>query len=260
MAAASSPEPDTILTELPDERRWQGRDWLKALVAGALALSLLRPGADERPVTRAPALDVTQIAVPAVASTLAPAPAAEAGPVEISAMGAPGARVVEPAEGAALGPGPVTVSGAGPPGMALEILDDDRVIGEAAVGADGRWRAEVALAAGPASLGVRERGGDALLSRPVRVTVGEAPLAAGCGDALAAGCPAWVSRAGGLPLRLRAAPAIAADNIVARLPIGAELTLEEGPLRAGGLSWWRVTTEGGSAGWVAGDHLVPRPD
>ncbi|HMQ31984.1 MAG TPA: hypothetical protein PKD53_14740, partial [Chloroflexaceae bacterium] len=189
------------------------------------------------------------------------APVATADPVELNVVGGLGVTVAEPAEGAELEPGPVTVSGAGQAGTVLEILDGDRVLGEVTIGADGTWSAEVPLEAGTSAISVRERGSDAILTRPVRVTVGEVPVvAAGCGAELAAGCPAWVTRAGGLQLRMRSAPAIAADNIVARLPIGTEMTLEEGPQSADGFSWWRVTTEGGSSGWVAGENLVTQPD
>ena len=437
MATTTTTKRTTVVTELPDERRWLGRDWLKALVAGGLALSLLRPGATTQPAVQ-PAAVATEAAVPAVVSTVVPtgapvaglpgaaapvvlstreavlagpyevrgtgspgslvevlvngvsagtatvdgegrwslpttleagpaeilaravnesgteiiagepvqlsvgeapigagaevaaptfdapagdlpggpavlsgtgapgstvrvtvggveagqavvgtdgtwqldavlaagrqpvvvealdasgAPVATADPVELNVVGGLGVTVAEPAEGAELEPGPVTVSGAGQAGTVLEILDGDRVLGEVTIGADGTWSAEVPLEAGTSAISVRERGSDAILTRPVRVTVGEVPVvAAGCGAELAAGCPAWVTRAGGLQLRMRSAPAIAADNIVARLPIGTEMTLEEGPQSADGFSWWRVTTEGGSSGWVAGENLVTQPD
>lgn len=452
MATTTTTRRTTVVTEVPDERRWQGRDWLKALVAGGLALSLLRPGASAVPVAAPTAValaspvpavvsTVLPSAVPTVAATVAPtvAPAAVApleppaisapaggfavGPVELQGTGTPGSlveilidgasagtatvgadgrwtlpavlaagaaaivaravdasgavlaeaaplevtagggaaggsvagggaiaaptfnlppgelasgpavlsgtgtpgsqvrvrlggvevgtavvgpggdweldvilsegtlpvvvealdaggavvaaaepgalsvvgglgvTVAEPAEGAEVEPGPVTISGNGQPGTVLEILDGDRVLGQVTIDPAGTWTTQVPLEAGTASISVREQGGDQILTRPVRVTVGgPVTAAAGCGDALTVNCPAWVTRSGGLQLRMRSAPAITPDNIVARLPIGTEMTLEEGPQSAEGLSWWRVTTSGGNSGWVAGDNLVPQPD
>jgi hypothetical protein len=34
----------------------------------------------------------------------------------------------------------------------------------------------------------------------------------------------------------------------------------EGPSDATGLAWWRVTTRGGSEGWVSAENLVLQPD
>ena len=69
----------TVVAELPDERRWQGRDWLKALIAGGLALALLRPGAQAPATpqpTAAPAAAPTLLAIPSVASPPTVVPAA----------------------------------------------------------------------------------------------------------------------------------------------------------------------------------------
>lgn len=181
-------------------------------------------------------------------------------PVEINVVGGLGVIMAEPVEGAELQPGPVSVSGTGQAGAVLEILDGDKVLGEVIIGADGTWATEVPLATGASAISVREKGSDQILIRPVRVTVGSAPVAPGCGAELKVGCQAWVTRVGGLQLRIRSAPAIIADNILTRLPIGTEMTLEEGPRSAEGISWWRVTTEGGTAGWVAGENLVVQPD
>jgi hypothetical protein len=182
-------------------------------------------------------------------------------PVEINVVGGLGVTVSVPAEGTVLQPGPVTISGNGAAGTDLEILDGDKVLGATTVGADNTWTTEVTLEQGTSAISVREAGTDQILVRPTRVTVGEAPtVSAACGAALSVGCQAWVTREGGLQLRLRSAAAITPDNIITRLPIGSEMTLEEGPQDADGYTWWRITTEGGNTGWVAGENLVTQPD
>jgi uncharacterized protein YgiM (DUF1202 family) len=73
------------------------------------------------------------------------------------------------------------------------------------------------------------------------------------------GATAWVTRAGGLPLRLRSGPSLNAD-IVDRLKPGTQLTLMEGPVFDTGHNWWHINTTDGRQGWVAGDQLVLQPD
>ncbi|HEX9374275.1 MAG TPA: Gfo/Idh/MocA family oxidoreductase, partial [Roseiflexaceae bacterium] len=60
-----------------------------------------------------------------------------------------------------------------------------------------------------------------------------APAAPAAAAGLAAGATAWVTRAGGLPLRLRSGPSLDAD-VIDRLQPGTQLTLMEGPVAAGG--------------------------
>lgn len=411
----------TTVTELPDERRWQGRDWIKLVISGALGLALLRPGVSTQPaapvqpvvatpipaVVSTPIPTVVAVAAPIIRSTReavfagpytvrgtgepgstvevlvngasvgttvvdasgnwsldtelaagaaelqartidaggqvlaasepvllnvgelaaptfdAPAGDLESGPVTLTGTGVPGTQVrvlagdtnlgtavvgpdgrweletilapgrqpiiVEalnadripiaasaptevnvvgglgvtldaPTEGTVLQPGVNVISGKGQPGTVLEILNGDRVLGEATVGDDGTWRAELPLDQGTAAISVRVKGTDQILNRPVRVTIGEAVQIPSTCTGVAIGCPAWVTRAGGLNLRMRSAPTISADNIIARLPIGTEMMVEEGPQAADGFTWWRVTTVGGQQGWVAGENLVPQPD
>lgn len=189
------------------------------------------------------------------------ATAAAAEPIEINVVGGLGVTLDEPVEGAELQPGPITVSGNGQAGTTLEILEGDKIIGEVVIGADGTWTTEVPLESGTSVLSVREKGSAQILNRPVRVTVGGPPVAAaGCGTELALTCPAWVTRSGGLSLRIRSAAAILPDNVLGSLPIGTEMVLEEGPEAADGFNWYRVTTEGGVDGWVAGENLVAQPD
>jgi hypothetical protein len=184
---------------------------------------------------------------------------AAAPPAEVNAVGGAGVTLREPAEGATLPVGPTTISGTGVAGTVLEILDGDRVLGEVTVGADGAWTTQVPLEAGTAAISVREQGAAQLLSRPVRVQVGGGVAAPSCTE-IAVGCQAWVTRQGGLTLRMRSAAAIVSDNVVARLPIGTQMEVLEGPTTAAGLTWWRVRTGGGNEGWVAGDNLVLQPD
>ncbi|HNP85419.1 MAG: SH3 domain-containing protein [Chloroflexi bacterium SZAS-1] len=75
---------------------------------------------------------------------------------------------------------------------------------------------------------------------------------------LIAGAQAWVTRAGGLPLRMRSAPSLSGE-VLDRLAPGTELTLLDGPQQADGHGWWHVRTAGGE-GWVAGEELRTQPD
>jgi Bacterial SH3 domain len=76
---------------------------------------------------------------------------------------------------------------------------------------------------------------------------------------LAAGASAWVTRAGGLPLRLRSGPSLSGD-VIDRLQPGAQMTLQDGPRNADGHAWWHIRTEDGKEGWVAGEDLRTQPD
>ena len=76
---------------------------------------------------------------------------------------------------------------------------------------------------------------------------------------MAVNCQAWVTRAQGRGLRLRAG-AGTDQAIVEVLPIGTQMTLLEGPQQIGDTPWWRVRTTGGKEGWVAGNNLVLQPD
>jgi hypothetical protein len=84
----------------------------------------------------------------------------------------------------------------------------------------------------------------------------EAPASAG---ALAVGSTAYVTRAGGLPLRLRSGPSLK-ESILDRLQPGTQMTLQEGPRQADGHAWWHIRTSDGRAGWVAGEDLRTQPD
>jgi hypothetical protein len=76
---------------------------------------------------------------------------------------------------------------------------------------------------------------------------------------LTAGASAWVTRAGGLPLRLRSGPDLSA-NILDRLQPGTQMTLLKGPQQADGHAWWNIRTTDGKEGWVAGEDLRTQPD
>lgn len=56
------------------------------------------------------------------------------------------------------------------------------------------------------------------------------------------------------PLRMRDQPSLSGD-IVVRLGSGSVLTVLDGPREADGYTWWKVRTEGGREGWVAGNWL-----
>jgi hypothetical protein len=86
--------------------------------------------------------------------------------------------------------------------------------------------------------------------------VAAAPAASG---GLAVGGTAYVTRVGGLPLRLRTGAGL--DNeISGRLQPGTEMQLLEGPKQADNHAWWRIRTSDGREGWVAGEELRTQLD
>jgi TolA-binding protein len=82
------------------------------------------------------------------------------------------------------------------------------------------------------------------------------PAAAG---GLKAGGSAWVTREGGLPLRLRSGASLE-HKILDRLAPGTQITLLDGPQQADNHAWWHVRTSDGKEGWVAGEDLRTQPD
>lgn len=91
---------------------------------------------------------------------------------------------------------------------------------------------------------------------PSGAAQGAAPQSA---HGLSIGGNAWVTRAGGLPLRLRSAPSLD-GNILDRLAPGTQMTLLAGPQDASGHSWWQIRTTDGREGWVAGEDLRTQAD
>jgi hypothetical protein len=93
------------------------------------------------------------------------------------------------------------------------------------------------------------------------ISVGTKSVASGSAapGGLAAGASAWVTRAGGLPLRLRSGPSLN-DSVIDRLQPGTQMTLQDGPRNADGHAWWHIRTLDGKEGWVAGEDLRTQPD
>lgn len=60
----------------------------------------------------------------------------------------------------------------------------------------------------------------------------------------------------GQQLSLRAGPALTQDRLRV-VEEGAVLTVLQGPEVADGFQWWKVQTDDGLVGWVAGNWLVP---
>jgi hypothetical protein len=149
------------------------------------------------------------------------------------------------------------MTGTGTPGAELEILNSDQVLGTVQVGTDGTWSFPITPSAGTASYGVRPVGAETVVGTPIRVTAG-ADRVATCAN-LAVNCDAWVTRVGGLRLRLRS-DANLQGQVIEFLPPGTQMTLLEGPRSDDGYSWWRARTLGGREGWVAGEELRTRPD
>ena len=86
--------------------------------------------------------------------------------------------------------------------------------------------------------------------------VAAAPVASG---GLAVGGTAYVTRAGGMPLRLRTGAGLN-NEIAGRLQPGTQMQLLEGPRQADNHAWWRIRTSDGHEGWVAGEELRTQPD
>jgi len=171
--------------------------------------------------------------------------------------GAQPLAITSPIDGARFESRPITAAGTGAPGSQIEILDSDKVVGTATVGADGTWSFRATPDSTTAAYNARPAGATDVPSKPIRVTIGAASTGT-CHD-LAANCDAWVTRTGGLVLRLRAG-AGTSQSILARLPVGTQMKLLEGPQTAKGLTWWHVRTLGGREGWVAGQELRAQPD
>jgi hypothetical protein len=60
----------------------------------------------------------------------------------------------------------------------------------------------------------------------------------------------------GQQLRLRAGPALTQETLRI-VEEGTVLKVLEGPEAADGFKWWKVQTDDGVTGWVAGNWLVP---
>ena len=87
----------------------------------------------------------------------------------------------------------------------------------------------------------------------------EVAAATPIGGGLAVGGTAYVTSAGGMPLRLRSGAGLN-HEAVDRLPPGTQMTLLEGPHQADNHAWWRIRTTDGREGWVAGEELRTQPD
>ncbi|GAB4172261.1 MAG: hypothetical protein Fur005_34050 [Roseiflexaceae bacterium] len=253
---------------------WLGYDWVKLIVTILLVLFTFWIGRtpDEPP----PAPQALATLVPPTAMVLPPteeptsiaaspttAPTATALPATPTATGSvPAANTVlaitAPSEGAQVAVGTLVVEGTGPSGSAIEILNSDQVVAETTIAADGTWQTEVPVPSdGTLALTIQPVGGEPIETRPIRITVG-AGVGEGCPE-LGLGCTAWVTRAGGFSLRMRSAAGID-QEITARLPVGTQVELLEGPQAVGEFTWWRVRTLGGREGWVSGENLVLQPD
>ena len=97
------------------------------------------------------------------------------------------------------------------------------------------------------------------ISKASTAAPAEGAKSAAATGGLSAGAQAWVTRAGGLPLRLRSEASLKGD-ILDRLAPGTQITLLDGPRQADGHGWWHVRTASGHEGWVAGEELRTQPD
>lgn len=76
---------------------------------------------------------------------------------------------------------------------------------------------------------------------------------------LTVGSTAYVTRAGGLQLRLRSGPGLG-NSVLGAMDPGTGMTLLAGPVDADGYHWWQVRTTDGREGWCAGNDLRTQPD
>jgi SH3 domain-containing protein len=86
-----------------------------------------------------------------------------------------------------------------------------------------------------------------------------ATVAPSTSGGIAVGGTAYVTRAGGLPLRLRSGAGLNHEAID-HLPPGTQMTLLDGPQQADNHAWWHIRTADGREGWVAGEDLRSQPD
>ena len=86
-----------------------------------------------------------------------------------------------------------------------------------------------------------------------------APAAPSASGGIAVGGTAYVTRAGGMPLRMRSGAGLN-HEVVDRLAPGTQMTLLEGPHQADNHAWWRIRTTDNREGWVAGEELRSQPD
>jgi len=164
-----------------------------------------------------------------------------------------------PLEGEHLRVGPITIIGSGPSGRMIEVLNGDQVLGTIKV-RNSMWELNIVADKPSAmSLIVRLQGSELIERRPVRITIGEPIQDDTCSTILKPNCDAWVTRNGGLSLRMRAQPGTD-QAIVVLLPVGTQVKLLDPPRSVGTAAWWRVQTIGGREGWVAGENLVTKPD
>jgi len=70
------------------------------------------------------------------------------------------------------------------------------------------------------------------------------------------GASAVVSGTGAQQLRVRSGPGLTYATL-STVADGTQLRVLDGPEAADGFEWWKVQTEDGQEGWVAGDWLSP---
>lgn len=105
------------------------------------------------------------------------------------------------------------------------------------------------------------RGGTPVGLRTTQPTRTAAPVPAATGAApggVATGRWVVVTGTGSSQLRVRQA-ANASAPTVKTVPDGTRLLVTDGPVQAGGLTWWKVEDQRGLVGWAAGTYLETLP-
>jgi hypothetical protein len=119
--------------------------------------------------------------VTAAATSTVGVPAASGTPVATAAVAASVPAVIAPAGGAVQADAPLDLEGTGAPGSTVKVYEGNQLLGEAIVGADGKWKTTLpALAAGAHALIAKLFGADGKLlatSEPLAITVPEVSVA-----------------------------------------------------------------------------------
>jgi len=118
-------------------------------------------------------------------------------------------------------------------------------------------QAKLAAASAAAPSSAAAASGSAPSSAPT--ASGSAPSSAPATGGLAVGGQAWVTREGGMNLRLRTGAGLHSE-VIGSLHPETQMTLLAGPEQADNYSWWHIRTSDGREGWVAGQDLRSQPD
>lgn len=182
----------TTVSELPDARRWMGRDWIKLVIAAVLALALIRISPAANQVSVAPTA-IPGTTIPAVVSGPTAAPTVGASVVPSAAVAIISAPTIMLGSNEVFA-GPITLNGTGTPGSTVRVTLNGAELGTALVNPDGTWTLDTQLPAGEVTIvaeAIDTAGAVVATGEPLTATVGTGTLggAAAAGGALAITTP-----------------------------------------------------------------------